>query len=187
MKRRRILFLTAAMLFARVLSAQPGDVAIQFVSPEKFADFRIYGLDVKWSASFFARQISDDLKPTLNEKFPGSKLTLRFTNINLAYNYRTFGRSGLGVRVVRRPIGPERMWVAFLLQDSGGRIVASGWTRITDTSSHNLLDHRRSGSELLYYEKQMLEKWLKSVRPSLVVPQGAYAKEYIGGATKPIR
>ena len=28
------------------------------------------------------------------------------------------------------------------------------------------------------YEKQMLEKWLKSVRPSLVVPQGAYAKEF---------
>src|SRR5258708_34085796 len=104
MKRRRILFLTAAMLFARVLSAQPGDVAIQFVSPEKFADFRIYGLDVKWSASFFARQISDDLKPTLNEKFPGSNFTLRFTNINLAYNSKTLGRPGLGFRVVRNRI-----------------------------------------------------------------------------------
>jgi hypothetical protein len=190
MKRRIILFLTAAMLFAldakAAPSAQPGDVAIQFVSPEKFTDFRIYGLDVQWSASFFARQITDDLRPTLNEKFPGSKLTLRFTDINLAYNYRTFGRSGLGVGVVRRPIGPERMWVVFLLQDSGGRIVANGSTRITDTSSHNLLDHRRSGSELLYYEKQMLEKWLKSVRPSLVVPQSAHAKEY-AAATKPIR
>src|SRR5258708_23263127 len=139
------------MLFARVLSAQPGDVAIQFVSPEKFADFRIYGLDVTWWASFFARQISDDIKPTLNEKFPGSKLTLRFTNINLAYNYRTFGRSGLGVRVVRRPIGPERMWVAFLLQDSGGRIVASGWARNIDTSTHNILEHPPRGAQLSYY------------------------------------
>src|SRR5260370_14511662 len=137
MKRRPILFLTVAMLFARAVSAQPGDVAIQFVSLEKLTDFSICGLDVQWSASFFAKQITDDLKPTLSEKFPGSKLTLRFTNINLAYNYRTFGRSGLGVGVVRRPIGPERMWVVFLLQDSGGRIVASGWTRITDTSSHN--------------------------------------------------
>jgi hypothetical protein len=190
MKRRSILFLTAAMLFAldakAAPSSQPGDVSIQFVSPEKFTDFHIYGLDVQWSASFFARQITDDLRPTLNEKFPGSKLTLRFTDINLAYNYRTFGRSGLGVGVVRRPIGPERMWVVFLLQDSGGRIVANGSTRINDTSSHNLLDHRRSGSELLYYEKQMLEKWLKSVRPSLVVPQSAHAKEY-AAATKPIR
>jgi len=154
------------MLFGPALSAQPGDVAIQFVSPEKFTDFRIYGLDVRWSASFFASQISDDLKPTLNENFPGSKLTLRFTDINLAYNYRTSGRSGLGVRVVRRPIGPERMSVVFLLQDSNGRPLATGSTRITDTSSHNVLARHRSGSELLYYEKQMLERWLKSVRSS---------------------
>jgi hypothetical protein len=189
MKSRLILFLTAAMLFAldaaAALSAQPGDVAIQFVSPEKFTDFRIYGLDVPWSASFFARQISDDLKPMLNQKFPGSKLTLRFTDINLAYNYRVSGRSGLGVRVVRRPIAPERMSVFFLLQDSSGRTLATGSTRITDTSNHNALARHRSGSELLYYEKQMLESWLNSVMP--VVPQRAYAKEGIGGATKPIR
>src|SRR5258708_13321705 len=106
MKRRLILFLTAAMLFAldaaAALSTKTGDVGSQCGSPEKFTDFRIYGLDVPWSASFFARQISDDLKPMLNQKFPGSKLTLRFTDINLAYNYRVSGRSGLGVRVVRR-------------------------------------------------------------------------------------
>ncbi len=117
------------MLFAPALSAQPGDVAIQFGSPEKFTDFRIYGLDVQWLASFFAGQISDDLKPTLNEKFPGSKLT-------------------------------------FLPQDGSGRTLATGSTRITDTSSHNALVRHRSGSELLYYEKQMLKRWLKSVRPS---------------------
>src|SRR5258708_38165807 len=107
MKRRLILFLTAAMLFAldaaAALSTQPGDAAIQFVSPEKFTDFRIYGLDVPWSASLLARQIRDDLKPMLNQKFPGSKLTLRFTDINLAYNYRRSGGSGLGVAVVRTP------------------------------------------------------------------------------------
>ena len=156
------------MLFARAVSAQPGDVAIQFVSPEKFTDFRIYGLDVQWSASFFAREISDDLKPTLSQKFPGSKLTLRFTNINLAYNYR-ISRSALGVPLIRRPIAPERMSLVFLLQDTSGRTLASGSTRITDTSSHNAFARRRSGSELLYYEKHMLEGWLKSVRP-LVAP-----------------
>jgi hypothetical protein len=118
MKRRPILFLTAAILFAPGLSAQPGDVAIQFGSPEKFTDFRIYGLDVQWLASFFAVQISDDLKPTLNEKFPGSKFT-------------------------------------FLLQDGSSRTLASGSTRITDTSRHNASVRHRSGSELLYYEKQM--------------------------------
>jgi hypothetical protein len=183
MKRRLILFLTAAMLFAldakAALSSQPGEVAIQFVNPEKFTDFHIYGLDVQWSASFFASQISDDLKPTLNQKFPGSKLTLRFTDINLAYNYQVSGRADRGVRVVRRPITPERMSVFFLLQDRNGRTLASGSTRVTDTSSHNALARQRSGSELLYYEKQMLERWLKSVRPfepGQSVPDAAVVK-----------
>jgi hypothetical protein len=129
------------MLFAPALSAQPGEVAIQFGSPEKFTDFRIYGLDVQWLASFFAGQISDDLKPTLNENFPGSKLT-------------------------------------FLLQDSSGRTLATDSTRITDTSSHNALVRHRSGSELLYYQKQMLKRWLKSVRPSslssTLIREGVY-------------
>jgi hypothetical protein len=168
MKRPPILFLTVAMLFARAVSAQPGDVSIQFVSPEKFTDFRIYGLDVQWSASFFARHISDDLEPMVNQKFPGSRLTLRFTNINLAYNYR-ISRSGLGAPLLRRPTTPERMSLVYLLQDTSGRTLAIGSTRITDTSSHNAFARRRSGSELLYYEKQMLEGWLKSVRP-LVEP-----------------
>jgi hypothetical protein len=157
------------MLFARAVSAQPPDVTIQFVSPEKFTDFRIYGLDVQWSGSFFARQIGDDLEPTLNQRFPGSKLTLRFTDINLDYNYR-ISRSGSGVPLIRRPIAPERMWLVFLLQDRNGRTLAGGAARITDTSSHNALARQRSGSEFLYYEKQMLERWLKSVRP-LVEPR----------------
>src|SRR5260370_15469971 len=169
MKRRLILFLTAAILFAldaaAALSARPGAVAIQFVSPEKFTDFHIYGLDVQWSASFFASQISDDLKPTLNQKFPGSKLTLRFTDINLDYNYRVSSRGRRGVRVVRSPITPERRSVVFLLQDRNDRTLASGSTRITDASSHNALARQRSGSELLYYEKPLVERWLKSERP----------------------
>ena len=166
MKRRLILFLTAAMLFARTVNANPADVSIQFVSPEKFTDFHIYGLDVQWSALFFANHISGDLKPILDGRFPGNKLTLRFTDINLAYNYRVSVRGVRGVRVVRSPIAPERMLVLFLLQDRNGRTLASGSTGIADTSSHNALARQRSGSELIYYEEQMLERWLKSVTPS---------------------
>ena len=47
MKRAPILFLTIAILFGLdatpILGAQPGNVTIQYVSPEKFSDFRIYG------------------------------------------------------------------------------------------------------------------------------------------------
>jgi hypothetical protein len=166
MKRSLTLLLTAAILFgldaASVLGAQPGDVTIQYLHPEKFTDFSIYGRDYRWSASYFASEISRDLKPALNRKFPGSKLTLRFTDIDLAGSNRT-SRGGRDVRVVRGAMTPARMSFDFLLQDSAGKILAKGSTRITDTS-HSLSTRHPSSSGPLYYEKRMLQKWLQSVK-----------------------
>jgi Protein of unknown function (DUF3016) len=157
------------VLFATVSSprisggAQPGDVTIQYVQPQKFTDFKIYGRDYQWSASYFAGQISGDLKPLLKRRFPGSNLTLRFTDIDLAGS--TGPRSGHNVRVVRGDIVPARMSFDFLLQDSNGRKLANGSTRLIDSSRSSSFAHPKS-SEPLYYEKRMLEKWLKSLRPA---------------------
>ena len=171
MKTPPILFLIAVILFGLdatpTLAAQPSNITIQYVSPEKFTDFHIYGRDARWSASYFASQISDDLKPVLNRRFPGAKLTLRFTDIDLAGSYRNSDRGGRNVRVTRGITTPARMSFAFSLQDSSGRMLASGSTRITDTSNATSLANRqRYASKPLYRERQMLEKWLKSVKAS---------------------
>jgi hypothetical protein len=170
MKRPPTLFLTAAILFAvnapLALSAQPNSVTIQYVTPEKFSDFRIYGRDAQWSASYFASQVSDYLRPALNRRFPGAKLTLRFTDIDLAGRYSNSSGGGRNVRVTRSAIAPARMSFVFLLQDSSGRTLASGSTRITDTSNPSSLANRQRSGSALYYEKQMLEKWLRSVKTS---------------------
>ena len=165
------LLIGAAILFGLdakpALSAQPSGITIQYVSPEKFTDFRIYGRDARWSASYFASQISDDLKPVLDRRFPGAKLTLRFTDIDLAGNSGNSNRGGRNVRVNRGIITPARMSFVFSLQDGSGRTLASGSTRITDTSNPSSLANRqRRASRALYREKQMLEKWLKSVKVS---------------------
>ena len=169
MQRLPILLLVTAVLYALnaspAVSAQPSNVTIQYVSPEKFSDFRIYGRDAQWSASYFASQISDDLQPVLNRRVPGAKLTLRFTDIDLAGSNSSGG--GRNVRVTRGLTAPARMSFVFLFQDSSGRTLASGSTRITDSSNPSSLANRsRSGSKPLYREKQMLEKWLKSVKTS---------------------
>jgi hypothetical protein len=168
MKMSRNSLFTAVILFglsaASVLGAQSGDVTVQFVHPEKFTDFSIYGRDYRWSASYFASEISGDLRPKLKRKFPGSKLTLRFTDIDLAGSSRASRRGGRDVRVVRGEMTPARMSFDFLLQDSGGKTLANGSTRITDTSHHSLSLRNPSTSGALYYEKRMLEKWLKSIK-----------------------
>jgi hypothetical protein len=147
-----------------VLGASSATVEIQYVQPAKFTDFSIYGRGTQWSASHFATQISDDLRPALERKVPGGKLTLSFTDIDLAGHYPN--RGGSGVRVVRGEIRPARLSFAFVLQDSSGRTLASGATRIVDNSSPSSLAHHPKRSEGLYYEKRMLERWLRSLKTS---------------------
>jgi hypothetical protein len=170
MKTPPILFLATVMLFGLeatpTLAAQPSNITIQYVSPEKFTDFRIHGRDAQWSASYFTSQISDYLRPVLNRRVPGAKLTLRFTDIDLAGRYGNPSRGGRNVRVTRG-LTPGRLSFVFLLQDSSGRTLASGSTRITDTSNpSSMVARQRSASSPLYYEKQMLDKWLKSLKTS---------------------
>jgi hypothetical protein len=171
MKTAQLLLLTLFVVVASrpdtSVAAQPGDVTIQYVQPQRFTDFRIYGRDYQWSASYFASQINGDLKLLLKRRFPGSNLTLRFTDIDLAGS--TGPRTGHNVRVSRGDIAPARMSFDFLLQDSKGRTLANGSTRLTDSSRQSSFAHPRS-SQPLYYEKRMLEKWLKSLRPA---PTGA--------------
>jgi Protein of unknown function (DUF3016) len=168
MKKHRALFPLAAiscfLASTPAVSAQRGTVDVQFVQPSRFTDFNIYGRGPQWSASYFAGQISDDLTPAVERKVSGGKLTLRFTDIDLAGHYPS--RGGSSVRVVRGAIRPARMSFEFVLQDSSGRTLASGSTRITDTSSPSSLAHHPKRSQTLYYEKRMLERWLRSIKIS---------------------
>jgi len=146
------------------LSAPPADVTIQYVHPEKFTDFSIYGRNYRWSASYFANEISRDLKPLLNRRFPGAKLALRFTDIDLASRYQ-ISRQRRDLRTGRNDVTPVRLSFEFLLQDNGGRTLANGSTRLTDSSYYSSSLSHPKRSESLYYEKQAMEKWLKSVQP----------------------
>jgi hypothetical protein len=170
MKRHHVLLLTAAILFVLDsvpgLCAQPDEVTIQYLHPEKFTDFRIYDRDYRWSASYFASEISRNLKPLVQRRFPGSKLTLRFTDIDLAGSSRTSRRGTRDVRVIRGDMTPARMSFDFLLKDGAGKTLANGSTRITDTAHRGSSLRHPSSSEPLLYEKRMLEKWLKSVKTS---------------------
>jgi hypothetical protein len=168
MKTYRALCMTAAVfcLLGSIpgLAAAANSVDIQYTQPSRFTDFNIYGRDYQWSASYFATQISDALAPALQRKVPGGKLTLRFTDIDLAGHYPS--RAGSSARVVRGQIRPARMSFTFSLQDSSGRIVASGDTRITDTTSPSSLAHDPRRKQALYYEKRMLDRWLRTLKTS---------------------
>src|SRR5580704_18945401 len=72
-------------------------VSVQYLNPERFTDFSVQGRDVQSSASVFTQEVTNTLQPVMASRFSGYRLTLRFTDIDLAG--RRTGTSS--VRVVR--------------------------------------------------------------------------------------
>ena len=133
-------------------------VTVQYVNPGNFTDFSIHRRDIQYSTSVFTQQVTQTLEPVMGRRFPGYRLTLRFTNIDLAGSRTAGARS---VRIVRTRT-PARLSFDYLLQDKSSRSVASGSQRLVDTARTSSVGS--SGS--LSSENRMLRRWLESLSVS---------------------
>jgi hypothetical protein len=133
-------------------------VTVQYVGPQHFTDFSIHDRDIRYSASFFTQKITKTLEPIMNKRFPGERLSLRFTNIDLAGHGATGTRS---VRVVRMHT-PARLSFDYSLQDQTGSAIANGTQTLVETLPLGHGAHAGSTS-LLSIESKMLDKWLRGL------------------------
>jgi hypothetical protein len=133
-------------------------VIVQFSNPAQFTDFQIRGRDANYTAGLFATDVTAELTPVMKQKYPNGSLILRFTDIDLA------GRYAGGPRVTREA-NPARMNFEFFLSDSNGKSLAKGSTRLVDSSNVNsqFRDPRRS--QVFYYERRLLNRWLRTLSP----------------------
>jgi hypothetical protein len=139
--------------------ANVAPVIVQFTNPAKFTDFRIRGRDVNYTAGVFASSVTAELTPVMKQKYPNGSLLLRFTDIDLA------GRYAGGTRVILEA-HPARMNFEFSLSDSNGKSLARGSSRLVDSSNINsrFRDPRRS--QVFYYERRLLNRWLRTLSPA---------------------
>jgi hypothetical protein len=149
---------TQPAIIRAITPALNHSITIQYVNPQHFTDFSIHNRDIRYSASIFTQKITEDLEPILRKRFPGNRLTLRFTNIDLAGTGTTAARS---VRVVRTN-RPARLSFDYLLQDASGRSVASGSQTLTDTPRLGSAAHAASSGPVPL-ERRMLQKWLRTL------------------------
>jgi disulfide oxidoreductase YuzD len=142
-------------------AAAPSPVSVQFINPSKFTDFQIRGRDANYTASHFADSVKEELAPLMKSKYPGASLGLRFTDIDLAGRETT----SKNARVMRGEAHPARLAFDFVLADATGKVLAKGSTRLTDNASlsSNRYDPRRS--QLFYYERRVLNRWLRTLSP----------------------
>ncbi|MBV9875654.1 MAG: DUF3016 domain-containing protein [Verrucomicrobia bacterium] len=130
-------------------------VTVQYTNPQSFTDFRVQGRDVQYSTSTFTGEVTRTLEPVMASQFPGYRLTLQFTNIDLAGQRTTGPRS---VRVVRTR-HPARLSFNYVLQDKSGKAAASGSRTLVQTSTAR----GPSASGTVGAETQMLQRWLRGL------------------------
>ena len=142
-------------------AAQAPPVTVQFANPTKFTDFEFRGRNANYTAGLFAGNVKDDLTPLMRQKYPNCSLLLRFTDIDLAGRYST-------VRNVRVMTAghPARMSFDFLLADASGKVLAKGSTRLTDNSNPTSGRYDPKRSQLFYYERRSLNRWLRTLSTS---------------------
>jgi hypothetical protein len=150
-------------------SAEPANVRISFVQPEKFSDFRIQGRQENVSAGIFRNEVSAYLSPYVAKRFPGATLTLNFTDIDLAGRIDPSKTRKLpDARIERNIASPLRLYFDYTLTDSLGRIRATGSKSLVDSDYLYRYSYyaNQTKSDTLFYEKVTLSRWLATLSPS---------------------
>ena len=150
-------------------SAEPGNVRITFVQPERFSDFRIQGRQENASAEIFRDQVSAYLSPILAKRFPGDNLTLKFTDIDLAGRIDLSKTRKLSnVRIDRNIASPLRLYFDYALADSKGKILATGSESLVDPDYLYRYNYYPDStkSRNLFYEMATLNRWIGTLNPS---------------------
>jgi hypothetical protein len=144
-------------------SAEPGNVRINFVQPEKFSDFRIQGRQENVSAGIFRDQVSRYLSPIVAKRFPGDNLTLTFTDIDLAGRIDPSRVRNLSnVRIDRNIASPLRLYFDYTLTDSHGKTLANGTKSLVDADYLYRYNYysAQAKTATLFYEEATLSRWI---------------------------
>ena len=166
------LFLGALAGLAAISAAVAADapaktdarVEIVFVQPEKFTDVRDAYVASDVGRQGILDQIRDYLVSRANVYIPaGQKLTVTFTDIDLAGDFEPWrGSEGMDVRIVK-DIYPPKMDLEFKLTGADGVVIKEGKRQLRDLMFMSKLSINRN--DTLRFEKALLDDWLKSDFP----------------------
>ena len=164
MKTTPILFLTAALIAGGCQSAQTSsapsksdNVAVNFLESDKFTDVRESFGDSP--SQHYLDLLSKHLQHTAAVLLPpGQKLTVTFTDIDLAGDFLPMNSSLQDVRVIKDIYMPH-MSLSFKITDADGKVLKEGSRRLTDLNFMNNLG-LIGRNEPLYYDKALLSDWV---------------------------
>lgn len=164
MRTTPILLLAAALIAGGCQSAQTSstptksdNVAVNFHEADKFTDVReSFGAS---SSQHYLDLLSQHLQRKASALLPpGQKLTVTFTDIDLAGDFLPMKASMQDIRVIKDIYIPH-MALSFQITNDDGKVIKEGSRRLTDLNFMNNLG-LIGRNEPLYYDKALLDDWV---------------------------
>jgi hypothetical protein len=164
-----LLGLSAAGALFAAESKPASRVTVVFSHPEKFTDLRDNASDSdnERGRARYLPPIEEYLEQQGESRLaPGQKLTITFTDIDLAGDFEPWrGPQFNDVRIIKEIYIP-RLTFSFKLTDANGQVIKEGERKLQDMSFQMRIDGFRD--DPLRYEKGMLGDWLRDeFRPAV--------------------
>jgi len=171
----RLLLLVAAVLASAALVPQPrsvtaedaprslpdeGPVSVRWSDPAEFTDLKFSGNRWRAAQGNWVFQLAEHLRDSAEKRLPeGHRLEVTITDFDRAGRYEPWrGIQMQDVRIVRDHYPPS-MVLEFRHYDANGELVAEGSRDVRDTGF--LTGGQHPNRDNLYYEKRMIDRWVR--------------------------
>ena len=139
-------------------------VEVIFDHPEKFADVKGDFMNSSSGQEYMLGQIREFLESRGAELLPaGQKLTITFTDIDLAGDYEPWHTGSMREVRVIKAIYPPRFVFSYLLTGAAGVVLKEDKVNLSDISFMSRMTIDRN--DPLRFEKGILDDWIRSVVP----------------------
>ena len=172
MKTSRMLFnaflalVATGMACAASAAAKTADprADVTFVQPEKFSDVRDGYTASEVGRNGILEQLRDYVINRANHYLPeGQKLTISFTDIDLAGDFEPWrGSQSMDIRVVK-DIYPPKMDFDFKLMDADGKVLKEGKRQLRDLVFMSKMS--LNTNDALHWDKSLLDDWFQKEFP----------------------
>ncbi len=149
-----------------VAAAQPDNgsqpqVTVTYANPHQFTESHQMGFGIRYDHDHYMEKLRAFLikkaTPLLES---GQHLSITFTNIDLAGGYEPWRTNMENVRIMNDAY-PPRFDLSFKLTGADGQVIRQGTRKLTNLSY--LMDYpmQTGNTDPLYYDKALLDKWLR--------------------------
>ncbi len=164
--RQPILFGTLVLMFASMLSAQAGEVKVQWHEPKNYTDVRAANGGSKAFRERVFKGLEKHFTKMAAEVLPSHlALNIKVTNLNLAGDVRYNFAAHRDIRLVKRIYWPSIEFEYELLEQ--GKVIKSEVIKLKDMSFMDRGSSLRNRSSY-YYEERIITDWfIRDIKPML--------------------